>query len=181
MKEAPKLNVDTAPREKEEFAATEEAVQDRSDLGGESLNKAIKDERISQDTAKIIDTKGKLEKVMSEAKLEATKETLPTMDISVVKAKIKEIEESAAKQNWFKRQFSDTGETIKRLKLGLYKIEDPKFKGKFEQDFQAAYAQGGEELAMEYLEDIGAGKLVRPENGVLMVSDLRNQDKFFNQ
>lgn len=105
------------------------------------------------------------------------KEEERVIDTSFVKNKIAELKEK--KVGFFKRMFSDTEETAKRLNKGLMKIEDPRFKGAFAKHFMDALEQGGEKLALEYVEAIGNGELVRPENGVLMTNT--SQETFFPQ
>ena len=127
----------------------------------------------------IADVKDSIENKMSEVLSPKDIEEEKPLDISFLKNKIQELEEKKNTQNWFKKQFGSTEEVSRRLKMGLRKIEDPKFKGMFAEQFKNAYDQGGEKLAMEYAESIGNGELVYPKDGVLMAKS--SQDSYFPQ
>ncbi len=96
------------------------------------------------------------------------------LDVSMIKNQIATLENK--KKGLF--DFGRTKDSIDLLKIALNKITDSKYKGEFARDYIAALAQGGEKLAMEYARDIGAGKLVKPVDGVLMTTDKRHANKF---
>lgn len=174
MRETPELGIETKDIKAEPEKHLDETLSGHT--GG--IPQYEVDQRNLEDARKA-------EKLADELKSEAgptsaqTVEAKKPLDISFLKNKIKEIEAGAQKQNWFKRNFGSSEETLKRLRIGLRKIEDPKSKA-FASDFEAAYDQGGEKFALEYAEAIGNGELVRPVDGVLMVSGKRSQENFLN-
>lgn len=175
MKEAPELNIESRDVAVEPEKQREDTIAGKS--GGIPQHEV--DQNRLEDAKRAAELADKL-KTMPET-LAQTVEAKKPLDISFLRNKIKDLEAGAQKQNWFKRQFGNSDETLKRLKVGLYKIEDPKFKGSFAKAFEEAYEQGGEKFALEYAEAIGNGELVKPENGVLMMNDKRSADNLFNQ
>lgn len=172
MKEAPKLEVGVA-KPMEEFAATEEAVQERSDLGGQSLDRAVQDGRMSRDAAAAVDLRGKLENQMVEAKPEA----VAPINFSAIRANIDTMskEEMAGRGTWSKIwNGKEEAERFTNLRKGLTKIESA---SQFAENYQRALAKKGEEQAMRYLEIIGSGKLARvDEDGEFVSNSVGTRD-----
>lgn len=79
------------------------------------------------------------------------------------------------KVGFFKRIVGGNSDAIELINKAIYKIN--KDKG-FEKDFIDAYVQGKEKLALEYAESIGAGNLVRPVEGTLMVTGGTNSESY---
>lgn len=166
----------------EEFAATEEAVQERSDLGGESLTKAVKDKRITEDTARAVDLRGQLENTMAEAK----PEVIP-MDYSVIESRIatlgQEIQASKA-QGWLRRTADSwnrgvKADTVELLQKGLRMIKgNPARQG----EYMKALQQGGVELAAQYVEEAAKGNWRNVEDGKLVnISGRNTKSSILNQ
>jgi len=99
----------------------------------------------------------------------------PALDTSFLKAHIDALKNE--KVNFFKRALGGNTDAIELFTKGLRKIEDPR--GQFADQFMEAYTQGGEEFALKYAKAIGNGELVKPVDGVLMMSDKRSADAFF--
>lgn len=117
-------------------------------------------------------------------KLEEIKEMYPNeaealekkrvLDTSYLKNFIANLE--GKKTGFF--DFGRTKENVRLLKLGLNKIENPKFQGKFAENFMDAIDQGGEEFGIKYAKAIGNGELVTPVDGVLMVTGGTNSESY---
>ena len=170
----------------EEFAATEEAVQNRSDLGGESLTKAVKDKRITEDAARVVDLRGQLENTMTEAK----PEVIP-MDYSVIESRIatlgQEIEASKS-QGFFKRTLDSwnrgvKADTVELLEKGLRLVKgDPDKQVELMKLFDAKKGWN-ESAVLKYVEDIGKGNFYRKvKNGeVVDNSGRHSKSSILNQ
>lgn len=126
------------------------------------------------DMRRIEELKTEIQETMPESEEVSTPERV--LDTSIIENKISEIEQN--KNKFFRKIFKDDEETLRRFRIGLKKIKSTK---DFAKDFMSSMDQGGEKLALEYVESIGNGELVRPENGILVVSGKRSGDSYFSQ
>lgn len=96
------------------------------------------------------------------------------LDVSLIRNTLAALE--AKKPGFF--DFGRTKDSIDLLTTALKKINGS---GDFARDYMAALDQGGDKLAMEYARDIGAGKLVYPKDGVLMVKSKSSDQTYMPQ
>ena len=94
------------------------------------------------------------------------------LDTSVLRNHIEQLK--SEKPGFFKRLMGGNEDTIGLLKKALGKIEGDKG---FAKHYMAAL-EHGEDFALEYAKDIGAGKFLKPVDGVLMTTDKRHANKF---
>ena len=94
------------------------------------------------------------------------------LDTSVLRNHIEQMKKE--KPGFFKRLMGGNEDTIGLLKKALGKIEGDKG---FAKHYMAAL-EHGEDFALEYAKDIGAGKFLKPVDGVLMTTDKRHANKF---
>lgn len=171
MEKEPKIeDLKPSVEKAEKNPELEEAASGRT--GGVDMKTAESSGMV--DKQRIEELKTEIQETMPVSEEVSTPERV--LDTSIIENKIAEIEQN--KNKFFRKIFKDDEETLRRFRVGLKKIKNTK---NFAEDFMSSIDQGGEKLALEYVESIGNGELVRPENGILVVSGKRSGDSYFSQ
>jgi hypothetical protein len=161
-----------APEKTEAEVTQQEALARSDDRGGVRIEKAVVGSPTPVDDASILmqeAVRKDLNEKMDTAPAKTEVKEKP-LDISLIKSQIETLK--AKKPGFF--DFGRTKDTIDLLGTALRKIQGD---SGYAKHYMAAL-EHGEDFALEYAKDIGAGKLLKPVDGVLMTTDKRHGDKF---
>lgn len=113
------------------------------------------------------------------------KEEKKVIDFSLITSRIESLKSGGNTKGWFKKAMESlSGDNIKNqidsLNAGLYKVKNYE---QFARMYAKALEEGGEDHALEYVDAIGKGKLVKSEGGELVSTGInsRRGDGILNQ